>query len=515
MAHLLQRLGRASFRRRRLVLAVWLGLFAAVAGGALTADGSFTANFSIPGTESQKAIDLLNERVPATAGATGRVVIAAPKGERLTGQARADAQATLRKIARGPGVVSVSDPFKTGTVSKDGRIAYAQLTFKEPANGLTATERVPIVAAAEQASDDGLQVGITGDAAPQTESAGGGGEAVGIVIALVILLITFGAIVAAGMPLLTAVLGVGIGLTGIMAASAVFDLSSAVISLAAMLGLAVGIDYALFIISRYRTLAQNGLSPQEAAGQAVGTAGTAVVFAGSTVVIALAALVVTGVPFMAAMGIAAAATVAVAVLIAITLVPALLGFAGRRALKGKRSEPADETTSTMGSRWVTFVMRHRLAAIGLVVLATVALAIPATHLRLGLPDGSSSPVGSVTRTGSDLLSEGFGKGFNGQLTIVAELDEGTDGKSAGAAIVKRISALDDVADVAPAQLTPDGGLAIISVTPESGPSSVATQDLVERIRDEKPALTPGTNAELSVTGSTAVNIDVVSKMGTR
>ncbi|HEY6890190.1 MAG TPA: MMPL family transporter, partial [Solirubrobacter sp.] len=351
-----------------------------------------------------------------------------------------------------------------------------------------------------------------GDAAPPTEGAGGAGEGIGIAIALVVLLITFGSLVTAGMPLLTSVFGVGIGLTGIVALSAVADLSSAVVSLAAMLGLAVGIDYALFIISRYRALAQRGMSREAAAGQAVGTAGTAVVFAGLTVIIALAALLVTGVPFMTAMGLAAAGTVAIAVLIAITLVPALLGFAGPRALKGKRTEPADDRR-TLGLRWVDFVMRHRLAAIGVVVAATAGLAIPATHLRLGLPDDASKPAGTAQRIGSDLLTKGFGEGFNGQLTIVAELREAAGAKTAANAIGGRLAELDDVAAVAPAQLTPDGRLAIISLTPSSGPSSIATKDLVRTIRDRETTLTRGTGADLSVTGTTAVNIDVVDKMG--
>jgi putative drug exporter of the RND superfamily len=494
------------------VLMVWLALLAAVGATAGLAGGSFTSNFSIPGTESQKAVDLLGQRLPATKGATGRIVFAVPKGERLTGDARRTVRSMLAEIAHDPGIASVSDPFGSGTVSKDGRIAYADLRFAKPASALTDAERTPVADAAAHARAAGLEVGVNGDAAP-ISGGDGAGEGLGLVVALLVLAITFGSVVAAGMPLLTAVIGVGIGLSGIVALSAVTDLSSAVISLAAMLGLAVGIDYALFIISRYRALAHRGMGLQDAAAHAVGTAGTAVVFAGSTVAIALVALVVTGVPFMRAMGFAAAGTVAIAVLIATTLVPALLGFAGRRALKGKRSQPGDERGPTMGLRWVSFVIRHRLAAIGLVTVATLALALPAVHLRLGLPDDSSKAPGTAQRTAGDLLTEGFGPGFDGQLTIVAELPRDTSEKASAATIRSRLAKLDDVAAVAPAQLTPDGSLAIISLTPASGPSSAATNDLVRSIRDQKRTITAGTRANLSVTGTTAVNIDVADRMG--
>jgi putative drug exporter of the RND superfamily len=507
MAQLLQRLGRTSFRHRRLVLTVWVGLLIAAAATALTAGGSFTSNFSVPGTESQKANDALAQKLPSTKGATGRIVFAAPNGKQLTGKARQTVQSTLAGISHGPDVASVTNPFTSGTVSKDGRVAFADIRFTK-----TDTQRAPVAAAAAKAHAAGLQVGVTGDAAAPPKS-GGAGEGIGILVAFLVLAITFGSLLTAGMPLLTAIIGVGIGLTGIVSVAAVADLSSAVVSLAAMLGLAVGIDYALFIISRYRTLARRGMSLEAAAARSVGTAGTAVVFAGSTVVIALVALLVTGVPFMAAMGFAAAGTVAVAVLIAITLVPALLGFAGDRALKGRRSGRAEAAPTTMGLRWVDAVVRHRAVAIGLVVVATLAMALPLAHLRLGLPDDSSKAPGTPQRIAGDLLTQGFGEGFNGQLTLVAQLPSGTVGKAAAARIGARVAKLQDVADVAPAHVTPDGRVAIITVTPSSGPSSNATNDLVRAMRDQRSTLVAGTHADLAVTGKTAVNIDVADKMG--
>jgi RND superfamily putative drug exporter len=512
MAQLLQRLGRFSFRRRRVVLTAWVSLLVVVAGAALSAGGAFTSDFSIPGTESQKANDALAAKLPATKGATGRIVFAAPKGKRLTGDARQTLQAALGTIGHSAGVASITDPFGAGTVSKDGRIAYADIRFKDATADLTDTQRAPIAAAAAKATAAGLQVGVTGDAAPASAT-GGAGEGLGILVAFLVLFITFGSLLTAGMPLLTAVIGVGIGLTGILTAAAFTGLSSAVVSLAAMLGLAVGIDYALFIISRYRTIARRGGDLESAAGQAAGTAGTAVVFAGSTVVIALVALIVTGVPFMAAMGIAAAATVAIAVLIAITLVPALLGFAGPRALKGKRSAGAEAASTTMGLRWVNLILRFRLAVIALVALGAVILASPVLHMNLGLPDDSSKPAGTPQRLAGDLLTEGFGDGFNGQLTLVAEMPAGSDGKAAASQISARLAKLDDVESVAPATVTSDGSTAVITVTPSSGPSSTQTKNLVRAIRDQHATLTTGTDAQIAVTGKTAINIDVADKMG--
>jgi RND superfamily putative drug exporter len=511
MSLLLQRLGRLSFRRRRTVLATWLGVLVAVGAVAGMAGGTFSSNFTIPGTESQKAVDLLAQKVPASRGATGRIVFAAPTGQRLTASERGKIHTVLTDLSHSPAIASVSNPFTTGTVSRSGHVAYADIRFVKSQAELTDTQRQVVATAAAHARADGLRVGVSGDAAPQTKS-GGASEGIGILAALLVLTITFGSLLAAGMPLLTAAIGVGIGMTGIVGLSAVTDLSSAVTSLAAMLGLAVGIDYALFIISRYRALARRGIPLETAAGQAVGTAGTAVVFAGSAVIIALVALLVTGVPFMEAMGFCAAGTVAIAVLIAITLVPALLGFAGPRALKGK-AKVAQPDRVTLGLRWVDLVVSHRKAAIGLVAALTLVAAIPVTHLRLGLPADSSKPVGTPQRTAGDLLTHGFGEGFNGQLTIVAQIPSTTQDPQASANTIRaRLAKLPDVASVAPATLTPDHSLAIITLTPNSGPTSTATTKLVHTIRSTRTTITAGTRTDISVTGTTAVNIDVATRM---
>jgi putative drug exporter of the RND superfamily len=514
MSNYLQRLGRFSFVRRRLVVGVWLAVLLAVGTGATLAGGSFSSSFSIPGTESQRALDLLQQRLPAAsaAGAHSRLVFAAANGSRLTGNAHSAIERTLAQVAANKTVASVTDPFATGTVSRDQTVAYSTVVSTVKAGQLTQADRSAVVRAERAAQAAGVHVYVSGDLGAQTQP--GGTEGIGVAVALLVLIVTFGSIIAAGLPLLSAALGVGIGVMGIALTSAFINLSSAATTLAMMLGLAVGIDYALLILSRHRSQVHEGVELEDSVAHAVGTAGSAVVFAGSTVMIALVALITTGVPFMAAMGLAAAGTVAVAVLIALTLVPALLGFAGGRAVKGKRLKAlADHPGArTLGARWVEFVTRHRVPAIGLTTLATLALAVPALHLRLGLPDDSTARPGTQQRQAYDLVTRAFGPGASAQLTVVASIPDGTGTASATTTIRARLSALRDVAAVSAARVSPDNTLAIITVTPSSGPSTAATTNLVQAIRAERAAIRASTGAELSVTGTTAVNIDVAQRM---
>jgi RND superfamily putative drug exporter len=517
MASALYRLGRAAFRRRRLVLATWLALFAAMAVGAATLSGPTDDTFSIPGTESQRAADLLQERLPQANGASGRIVFAAPEGQALTGARRAAVEQAVAQVGRAGGVLNASDPFQTRAVSPDGRIALAQVTFRDTAQELEDGPREAVQRAADRAESAGVQVEFGGDAVLADEGAGGVGEVVGFAVAAVVLAVTFGSLVAAGLPLLTALVGVGIGLLGITIATGFLNLSSTVPTLALMLGLAVGIDYALFIISRHRTQLFEGMDPEESAGRAVGTAGSAVVFAGSTVVVALAALLVVGIPFLSAMGLAAAGTIVVAVLVAITLVPALLGFAGRNLEKGKNFETGPRSSKpTLGSRWVALVTRRRVPALLLTVVALGAAAIPVLDMRLGLPDDSTAAPADTNRKAYDLLSDGFGPGFNGPLTVVVDGGEGARAaqvRRAAATVAASLADHPDVLSVGQPTLNPAGDTAILSLTPRSGPSTERTKELVQQIRDDAPALERQTGAhELLVAGQTAANIDVSDRM---
>lgn len=510
MATALYKLGRMAFRRRKAVLAVWLVLLGGMFAAAATLSGPTTDAATMPGTESQRAIDLLEQRLPQANGASGRIVFAAPEGEQLTSGKRATAVAdAAAAAAKAPGVRSVSEPL----TSEDGRVALAQVTWAAQADDLPEGSVEAVQAAAETARDAGVQVEFGGDAVASEASLGGVGEIIGFAVAALVLLITFGSLAAAGLPLLTALVGVVIGIMGITAVTGFVDMDSAVPTVALMLGLAVGIDYALFISSRHRAQLFEGLDPEESAARAVGTAGSAVVFAGATVVIALASLTVVGIPFMTAMGLAAAGTVAVAVAVSLTLVPALLGFAGMRMAKGKNFETGPRAAKpTLGARWVALLTRHRVPAVVLSVLALGALSIPVLDLRLGQPDDSTAAPHETNRKAYDLLVDGFGPGFNGPLMIVVDAGEGGSAKAAAGAVASEFGQLEDVADVGTPVLNEAGDTAIVSLTPRSGPSTEATKDLVKRIRDRTDTLDGELGASILVTGQTAANIDFAGRL---
>ena len=514
MASFLYRLGRFAFRRRWPVTAGWLAVLAVALIGALTLSGPTQDSFSIPGTPAQQAVDLLAERFPQASadGATARVVFAAPAGAKLTDPAYKSAiGAAVTELKNAPQVASVNNPFTSGTVNEAGTIGFAQVSYTAKADDLTDAARDTLTAVTDRARASGLTVEVGGDAL-NTSGKQGLAEILGVVVAALVLVITFGSLIAAGLPLLTALLGIGIGIGTITAISGFVDLSAKTPILALMLGLAVAIDYALFIVSRYRHELAAGHEPEEAAGRAAGTAGSAVVFAGLTVIIALAALAVVGIPFLAQMGLAAAFTVAVAVALALTLLPALLGFTGRRITAGKirglhSRDP--EGGIAFGTRWARAVARRPVAVLLVAVVGLGVVALPALDLRLGLPDDSTAAPETSQRKAYDLLSAGFGPGFNGPLIVVVDAAGGT-AKAAGEQVAEQIRALGDVDAVAEPTVNQAGDTAILTVIPASGPSDTATKDLVRAIRDSDGSV-PG--ASVGVTGLTAINIDISAKLG--
>ncbi|MCW6010080.1 MMPL family transporter [Micromonospora sp. CPCC 205371] len=513
MASFLYKLGRFAFRRRWLVLALWLAVLAGALTAAGTLSGSTDDSFRIPGTASQQAIDLLQERFPqaSAGGATARVVFAAPDGQTLADPAnKATVEQVVAELKQAPQVASVADPFQSGTVNQAGTVGFAQATYQVQAQELTEQARDELASITEQARASGLTVEVGGDAL-QVQTEQGLTEVIGVLVAAVVLVITFGSLIAAGLPLLTAIFGIGIGIGLITAATGFIDLSSTTPTLALMLGLAVAIDYALFIVSRYRHELALGREGAEAAGRAVGTAGSAVVFAGLTVVIALAALSVVGVPFLTQMGLAAAGTVAMAVIIALTLLPALLGFAGNRILgkRGRAGRDPEADGTNFGTRWARGVARRPVLALLVAVVGLGVVALPALDLRLGMPDDSTAAPDTTQRKAYDLVSEGFGKGFNAPLTVGVE---GTAGqaKPASDQVAGEIQGLADVAAVAPATLNQAGDTALLTVIPKSAPSDAATEDLVRAIR-QLDGTVPGAN--VNVTGLTAINIDISEKLG--
>ncbi|MFI7088127.1 MMPL family transporter [Streptomyces anulatus] len=519
MATFLYKLGRLTFRRRRFVALIWVALLAVAGIGAATAPAATSSSFSIPGTEAQRAFDLLEQRNPGTSadGATARVVFKAPEGEKVTDPAnKSEITGIVKELESGSKqIASVADPFATQAVSQNGSTAYISVSYQVSSMELTDATRESLEDAGKDAQKSGMKVEIGGDALqvmPHTGTA----EIIGVVIAAIVLVITFGSLVAAGLPLVTALVGVGIGVSTITALASVLDLGSTTSILAMMIGLAVGIDYALFIVSRYRAELAEGREREEAAGRAVGTAGSAVVFAGLTVVIALVGLAVVNIPMLTKMGFAAAGTVAIAVLIALTLVPAALGFAGKRVMgrkarKAAEAEKSPEAKPNMGTRWARFVLRKPVWVMLVGVLGLGIIAVPAASLEMGLPDDGAQPKSTTQRQAYDMLSDGFGPGFNGPLLVVVDTKNSSDGKAAADRVSEEIEAI-GVGAVIPPAFNKAGDTATITVIPKDRPSSHATEEVVHSIRDAGADVKSDTGAEVLVTGATAMNIDFSQKM---
>ncbi|MFH8473660.1 MMPL family transporter [Streptomyces sp. NPDC018000] len=515
MATFLSRLGRFSFRRRWLVAMLWVVLLVGTGVLAGRAPAAPPNDFSMPGTEAQQAYDLLNERFPELKadGATARVVFRAEDGKVTGPEAKKAIGETVRALGDNPQVARVTDPYATRSVSKDGTTAYAQVSYKVPTSKLEESSRTALQDTVEQARSQELTVEVGGNAVNEVPTGGHSSEAMGLAVAAVVLVLTFGSLLAAGLPLLTAILGVGIGGLAIRVLAEPLGLGSTTTGLAVMIGLAVGIDYALFVVSRYRAELARDRSGEEVAGHAVGTAGSAVVFAGLTVVIALAGLSVVGIPILTQMGLAAAGTVVIAVLIAITLIPALLGICGRRIgpARPRRRGKDDRPRPAMGVRWARFAVKRPIA----VLLAGVALlgvtAVPAASLEMGLPGDESKPASTTQRRAYDLVAEGFGPGSNGPLTVVVTAADGSGSAQAAAeGIAEEVRGRKDVAAVAQPRLSESGDTAVLNVVPATAPASTETADLVHALRD--PELASGSDARVLVAGTTAMNVDVSQKL---
>lgn len=515
MATFLYRLGRLAFRRRGRAVLLWAAALVALAVGGLSAPGTSDGDLSMPGIESQHAYDLVQQRFPGAAadGATAQVVFVAPGGEKVTAAGhRAAVEHAVAALGGGPQVAGVADPFTSGAVSEDGSTAYATVDYTVAAGDLTDASRGALETAADQARTEGLTVETGGSALDADEGPGGVSELIGIAVAAVVLLVTFGSLTAAGMPLLTAVVGAAVSLFGILLLGHPLNLTSDTLTLGMMLGLAVGIDYALFVISRYREERGRGHSPQEAAGRAVGTAGSAVVFAGLTVVIALAGLSVVGIPVLTKMGLAAAGAVGVAVLDALTLVPALLAFRPDAVLGRRARRVPRRAREGLGSRWARFVLRRPVAVLVFGVLGLGALAVPVASLHLGSPGDEALSTSTTQRRAYDDLAHGFGPGFNGPLTIVVDAKGAPDPRAAVHTIGERIGQERGIVSVSPPTFDKAGGTAVFSATPATSPTDTRTKELVRTVRGERPAIESGTSATFQVTGTTALNIDIAGKV---
>ena len=515
MSRILYRWGRSAARHPWRMLFAWLVVVIAVVGLKGSIGGSTSDNFKIPGTEAQQGIDLLNERFPAQGGSSGQVVFADPDGNVTDATARATIATTLSEIAKDPEVVSISDPFDpaAGSLSADGRIAYATVRYSVDPPGKAEGESAK--AAVESARAAGLQAELSRNIVRTTDQAEGK-EGIGLLVAVVVLLVAFGSVIAAGIPIGTALFGIFIGLSIIGIMAGITDVPSISPLLATMIGLGVGIDYALFVVTRHRSFLQEGRAVDESVGLANATAGSAVLFAGTTVVIAIAGLRIAGIPSIATMGLASAITVAVAMLAAVTLLPAFLGLSGRRIdswhIGRKRAEVVD-SHQTVAGRWAGHVGSHpwRYAIVSFVGLT--ALAAPVLAMRTGAADDGTGATSTTYRRAYDLLAEGFGPGFNGPLTVVVD---GAGGVAAAGQVRSAIAATDGIAFVTEPIVNPAGDTAVITAIPVTSPQDQKTEDLVHTLRDDVlPSAMAGTGSHVFVTGQTAAFIDISERLTSR
>ncbi|MCU1420006.1 MAG: transporter [Mycetocola sp.] len=540
MSSLLYSLGRWAFHARGIVVGAWLLILALIGGGALVFNQGLDNAISIPGTESQAALDSLKTTFPQVSGASAQLAVVAPAGDTVSEGAVKDVlNDGVDALNAIPGVANAVSPFDEnidGAVSENERAAIISIQLEDSQYEVTAATKEALVEEADaiaQALPDGSESALGGQLFSTSLPVLTATELIGVGVALLVLIFTFGSVLAAGMPLVTALLGVGISIAFIFLATAFGSITSTTPMLALMLGLAVGIDYALFIISRYQEQLRGGSDTEEAAARSVATAGSAVIFAGLTVIIALVGLGVAGIPFLTVMGVSAAVGVAITVLISITLIPALLGFAGERLRPkpGKTSRakrkahgaaateqtvlapPVEHRPNRFFAGWVTAATRFPIVTILGVVAILGLVSAPALGLRLALPDAGGLPADDPARVTYDLISDNFGEGFNGPLIVTGSIVTSTDPLGLMDDLKTEIEKLDGVAAVPLATPNETADTGIVQVIPSGGPDSVATKDLVAEIRSMHDYFLDEYDVDLSVTGFTAVGIDISDKLG--
>ncbi len=520
---MLQRLAAWCYRRRRRVVVLWIVALIAVSAVGSSVGSTFSQGFSLSRTESQRAADLLASRFPARAGDEGQIVFAPAGPAKGAGVADPAVQARMEalfvEVAKVPGVTAVVSPYGAGgaaQVSRDGQVAYATVQFDRPAAKITdaTVNRVRVLAA--DAAGASVQVALGGRMFQQM-GALGPAELIGILAAIVILLVAFGSLLAMGLPILVALFGIGIGLGLVKLLSHAITTPDFATQMASMIGIGVGIDYALFIVTRYRQGLGEGFGPEHAVVRAVDTAGRAVVFAGCTVVISLLGLFIMGVDFVNGMAVGTSVTVTIVMLASITLLPAILGFAGRTIdrFSIRRHHAPKPREKSLWFKWSRVVQRRPWAAFVGGLLILVVFAIPLFSMRLAFPDAGGNPTSDTTRRAYDLVAAGFGAGFNGPLILAAEFPAGADTGPLDS-LVTRLGRTPDVAAVVGPTVNPAGDAAVIRVIPESSPQSQRTADLVDSLRNEViPAAVRGTDVQVHVGGLTASSVDVSQRLSSR
>ena len=518
---MLERLARWSYRRRWPMLGLWIAALVAFNVLASTAGGDYATDFSLPGAESQEAYDLLRERFPAESGDSAQVVFRADSGVDDP-EVQSSVEGLLAEIADVKDVAAIQSPYSeegARNVSEDGHIAFANVQFDIQASDVPIELVDEMKGLAREAEGPGLDIALGGPIIAFNEfEEPAGSEMVGLLAAVFILLVTFGSVLAMGLPILMAMFGIGIGLALVLLFANVFSVPDFTTQLASMIGIGVGIDYALFIVTRYRQHLHNGAEPADAVAKAISTSGKAVLFAGTTVVISLLGILLMGFEFVEGVAIGGAATVLVTMIASVTLLPAILGFTGRNIDKLRiptfhRAETRHHTS--MWFRWSRIVQKRPIlpAVAGLVVL--VLLAIPLLSIRLGQADAGTSSEIKDSRQAYDMLSEGFGPGFNGPLILAARLG-GPEGMGDVDALADAVAATEGVAAVTPPVPNPEGDTAVITVFPATSPQDPETNHLVHELRtDVVPNALRGTDTEVFVGGATASVIDFSEKNAER
>ncbi|MET8572145.1 MMPL family transporter [Streptomyces sp. NPDC004783] len=506
-------LARWCVQRRLVAVLLWLLAFGGVAAGAAAAGSAYSNDYGVSGTGSDRAFRLMESGFPGSDGDSDTVVWHTTSGTVRAADVEQTMSGTLDRIAHLPGVASVTNPYHgrdSGLISADARTAYAVVTFDAASQGVDPAEARAVVDTAKAAETDGLQVELGGSAVALTEAGGGHlAEAVGVAVAAVVLFLAFGSLAASLLPLATALVSVGTAYAGITLLGHVMTVADFAPMLGTLIGLGVGIDYALFIVTRHRRGLKRGLTVAEAAENAVTTTGRAVVFAGATVCIALLGMLILRLNFLNGVAVAASVTVVLTVAASVTLLPALLSYIGPRALSRRERRrlvehgPEPELPTGFAARWSAFVERHPklLGAFALVVITVLAL--PTLGLRLGTSDQGNDPRGTTTRQAYDLLADDFGPGVNGPLTLVAEV-KGAEDRLVLDNLDASLRTTEGVASVTPVTYNSGGDTAYLTVVPESAPQSERTSDLVERLRSEVlPRAEAGTSLDVHVGGVTA------------
>jgi RND superfamily putative drug exporter len=511
----MRRLARWCFRHKFIVLGSWIAALFVLGGLSASAGTGYTDSFSLPGTESTTALNLLTDNFKTESTDTNQVVFGARDVNDPATRARIEK--TLDAIAKGPHVERVDSPFAEGAaarqISKDGTVAFANVHMdgEQPIADVPKEAYEKLIDTAEAARGDGLQVELGGSGIQQASQSQGGGpsEFIGFIAAAVVLAIAFGSLWATLLPLVSAVLalGCGLSLTGLLAHA--IDIATFAPTLATLIGLGVGIDYSLFVVTRHRNAIKAGRDPEAACIRALNTSGRAVLFAGSTVIVALLGLLVLGISFLNGVAFASAVVVLVTMTAAVTLIPALLGIIGMRVLSKKERArleelgPRDPKLEGFWPRWAATVQKHRVPlAIGALIVM-LALAIPALSLRLGSSDAGQDPPSSTTRKAYDLLAKGFGPGFNGTFQIVARTPNGKADLPKVQQLADALSNTDGLASVSPPVPSPNGKVALIEARPSTAPQDEATSDLIDTLRDDVVPQA-GNGLQVYVGGITAI-----------